>query len=110
MKNYEKPVVMVNEELAEGVYAASGDKAANVNAETSGPKYKCESIYMNGVYQQGTWNPIEDGYKKGRGCEGCPAQNGNSCRFVTAPEQMNWDGDFRPSWEVAGHKPDEKGY
>lgn len=26
MKNYEKPVVMVNEGLAEGVYAASGDK------------------------------------------------------------------------------------
>lgn len=25
MKNYEKPVVLVNEELAEGVYAASGD-------------------------------------------------------------------------------------
>lgn len=25
MKNYEKPVVMVNEGLAEGVYAASGD-------------------------------------------------------------------------------------
>ena len=24
MKNYEKPVVMINEELAEGVYAASG--------------------------------------------------------------------------------------
>lgn len=25
MKNYEKPVVLVNEELAEGVYAGSGD-------------------------------------------------------------------------------------
>ena len=25
MKNYEKPVVLMNEELAEGVYAASGD-------------------------------------------------------------------------------------
>ena len=25
MKNYEKPVVMINDELAEGVYAASGD-------------------------------------------------------------------------------------
>lgn len=25
MKKYEKPVVMINEELAEGVYAASGD-------------------------------------------------------------------------------------
>lgn len=25
MKNYERPVVMINEDLAEGVYAASGD-------------------------------------------------------------------------------------
>lgn len=25
MKNYEKPIVMINEDMAEGVYAASGD-------------------------------------------------------------------------------------
>ena len=25
MKNYERPVVLLNEELAEGVYAGSGD-------------------------------------------------------------------------------------
>ena len=28
MKNYEKPIVMINEELAEGVYAASGATGA----------------------------------------------------------------------------------
>lgn len=33
MKNYEKPVVLVNEELAEGVYAASG--AVATTTETS---------------------------------------------------------------------------
>ena len=49
-----------------------------------------------------------DGFKIVRGCEGCPAQDGESCRFVSHPEQMNWDGDFRPTWEQQGHGPDEK--
>lgn len=98
--NYEKPVVMVNDDLAEGVYAASG----------ATPKRACNSIYMKGVYVQPTYNPMRDGYKKGRGCEGCPAWDGKSCRFVSAPEQMNFDDDFRPTWEKEGHLPDEKGY
>lgn len=29
MKNYEKPVVKINEDISEGVYAASGDEAAD---------------------------------------------------------------------------------
>ncbi len=101
MAKYEKPVVEVTSELAEGVYANSGAGAGG---------RKCGSIYMNGVYQQPSNQPINDGYKLGRGCEGCPAQNGGSCRFQSAPQEMNWDGDFRPAWEVQGHLPDEKGY
>lgn len=98
---YQKPIIVSINDLAEGVYAASGSQNT-----TS----RCKSIYMKGVYQQPTYNPIEDGYKIGRGCEGCPAWNGTSCRFISAPDEMNWDGDFRPTWEVQGHKPDEKGY
>ena len=97
---YDKPVILQPNDLAEGIYTDSG----------SNSKYHCDSIYMNGIYQKPTYNPIQDGYKIGRGCEGCPAQNGDSCRFVSAPEEMNWDGDFRPTWEKNGHKPDEKGY
>ena len=94
MEKYESPKVIPVEELAEGIYASSGS-----------------SIYMNGVYQEPTYNPMRDGYKKGRGCEGCPAWNGKSCRFTSKPEEMlNWDNDYRPTWEVEGHLPDEKGY
>lgn len=35
MKNYEKPVVMINEELAEGVYAASGSGCMTVTTYIS---------------------------------------------------------------------------
>lgn len=99
--NYQKPLVTAQTNLFEGVYAASGA------TET-----RCKSIYMLGKPVKPTYNPIEDGYKKGRGCEGCLAWNAAQCvcRLITAPKEMNWDGDFRPSWEVAGHKPDEPGY
>lgn len=40
MKNYERPVMIRTEELAEGVYLASGG-------------IKCDSVYMNGVWQAG---------------------------------------------------------
>ena len=99
---YEKPIIHVNTTISEGIYLSSGSQADTT--------YHCKSIYMHGVYQQPTYNPIQDGYKLGRGCEGCPASNGASCRFISHPEEMNWDGDFRPSWEVQGHLPDEKGY
>ena len=65
---------------------------------------------MKGIYQKPTYNPMEDGYKVGRGCEGCPAWNGQGCRIITHPEELNFNDDFRPSWEINGHKPDEKGY
>ncbi len=98
---YTKPIITVNEELAEGVYAASGNN-----------KLVCKSIYMLGIPISPSYNPIEDGYKTGRGCEGCPAWDDEECvcRLITKPEEMNWDDDFRPTWEVQGHLPDEKGY
>lgn len=109
MKDYIKPIAAPAEGLSEGIYMASGDTAENTSQSGDNTR-GCKSIYMKGKFQMPTYKPIEDGYKIGRGCEGCPAWNGNSCRFDTAPEEMNWDGDFRPSWEVQGHKPDEKGY
>ena len=101
MKNYEKPIVILNEELSEGIYTYSGSTAK-----------RCKSIYILGIPQTPTYNSYEDGYKLGRGCEGCPAWNSSKCvcRLAVSPEEMNWDGDFRPTWEVQGHLPDEKGY
>ena len=70
------------------------------NRATSPPSF---SLW---VVDKGTYNPIQVGY----GCEGCPASNGNSCKFVSKPSEMTWDADFRPFWEIHGKKPDEKGY
>ena len=52
MKQYQKPVVVVNDELAEGVYAASGSNAGGSGNSTSGDNGpKCDSKYMKGVWQ-----------------------------------------------------------
>lgn len=103
---YEKPVVHLTDTVSEGVYLASG--AQETSGSQGGSQYRCKSKYMNGVYQKPTFISNGDGYKIVRGCEGCPAQDGESCRFVSHPEQMNWDGDFRPTWEQQGHGPDER--
>ena len=100
MKTYVQPTLTENEDAFEGIYTASGNKKESASG------YSCDSKYMNGTYVIGTYTPINDGYKKGRGCEGCPANYGNSCGV----SQVNYDGDFRPSWEVQGHLPNEKGY
>lgn len=53
MKNYEKPMVMVNEGLAEGVYAASGDCWKNLQAEITdyntspGPQVSVSMKHVN---------------------------------------------------------------
>lgn len=98
MKEYESPIIIPLFSMSEGIFASSGSVS------------KCKSIYMSGVYQQPTYNPMEDGYKKGKGCEGCPASNGSGCRFSDPKEEANKFVDYRPSWEIQGHLPDEKGY
>ena len=69
MKNYERPVMIRTEELAEGVYLASGG-------------IKCDSVYMNGVWQApdySDWNGTTRGYKQQSGCLGCPANTASGC-------------------------------
>lgn len=39
MADYEKPIILANDDVAEGVYAASGDDVA-----------KCDSKYMLGIW------------------------------------------------------------
>lgn len=110
MKNYEKPVVLANEELAEGVYAASGEPDMDSNDNTgiestesssenndtdsgettenavadNGPK--CDSKYMQGVWQApdySGWDGGTRGYKQQFACLGCPANTDNGCGLQT---------------------------
>lgn len=50
MKNYEKPIITINEELAEGVYAASGDCYTFTAEIVQDPKlgHEVYTIQMNG--------------------------------------------------------------
>ncbi len=106
MKTYEKPCVTVHGELTEGVYAASGDYVP-----------KCDSIYMNGVWQapdNSDWAGGTRGYKQQFGCLGCPANTNTECGLNTHYEDADHagsydtdDGNRKPSWEKKGYGPDD---
>jgi len=108
MVNYERPVVLANEDLSEGVYAASG--------AVDGPK--CDSIYMQGVWQApdySQWSNGENrGYKQQFACLGCPANTDSGCglltHYVESGNASSYDvdnGNRKPSWEKKGYKPDD---
>jgi len=111
MKNYEKPLILGNEELAEGIYTASGDAAAE-NDTTGAARPGCDSKYMAGVYQhyQGGWdNTAKEHY----GCIGCPAYRENGCglqvdqAYLDGATSYNVDnGNRMPEWERRGAQPD----
>ena len=110
MKGYERPVVLVNDELAEGVDAASGDTAS-----TNGPK--CDSVYMNGVWQApdySPWGETTRGYKQQFACLGCPANTDNGCglltHYVESGNAASYDvdnGNRKPTWEKKGYGPED---
>ena len=116
MKNYEKPVVLTSEELAEGVYAASGAGGAGNNDSNGG--LKCDSIYMKGVWQAGDYSQwpagTARGYKAQFGCLGCPANKDNGCGLLTHYADSNYassyevdNGNRKPSWEKKGYGPED---
>lgn len=101
MKLYEKPLIFCNEELNEGIYAASGD-VPSANG--------CQSIYMKGIFHTNTRlqnisNPGNDTdlnhQEIERGCEGCP-YNWGKCAVNDQNAQAGQDA--RPSWEKKGYK------
>ncbi len=98
MQTYEKPLILVDADLAEGVYAASGTTVSGTG---------CGSKWMNGVYHpmiRHDGEPDDGHTKMERGCEGCPASWNHGCHV----SQCNYSGDFRPSWESDGYTPDAK--
>lgn len=92
MKNYERPQIFCQEDLCEGIYLASGDEVR-------------KSIYI-----QGTWHKPNHGAYQGtnleiRGCEGCPADNGEFCTLTKG--YKTGDKNYRPTWERNGESPDK---
>lgn len=112
MRSYEKPVLRVNADLAEGVYLASGDVVADTDNGL-----KCDSIYMKGVWQApdySDWAGGTRGYKQQFGCLGCPANTANGCglqtHYVDSGYASSYDvdnGNRMPSWERKGYGPDD---
>ena len=104
MKTYERPVMIRTEELAEGVYLASGG-------------IKCDSVYMNGVWQApdySDWNGTTRGYKQQFGCLGCPANTASGCGLLSHYVDSGYAGSYdvdngnrKPPWEKKGYGPDD---
>ena len=99
MSTYEKPLVMVNDDLAEGVYAASGAPG-------------CDSKYMKGEWEKGDYSSKD--IKTNQGCNGCPAYTGTACGLTTHYVDSNYaasydvdNGNRMPTWEKQGKKPDD---
>ena len=95
MRNYEKPQVIVQEQLSEGVYLASG----------SGNETECKSKYMQGIWHKPKHGASQGPNSEIRGCEGCPADNGSFCTLMKG--YTTGDKDYRPTWERNGEAPDQ---
>lgn len=100
MTDYVRPMVVVNEELAEGVYAASGDETGERTTTLS-----CQSTYMQGSYMKG--DNKASTYKEKFGCKGCNAYTGNGCKLQSGKDNVDPDAIFMPAWEEQGHSPSE---
>lgn len=91
---YVRPTIVVDENMAEGVYA-TGDSGGNT---------ACESVYMKGVHQNSQTTILGNEYKrKDRGCEGCPADQGGQCR----PDLGSFGSPLKPTWERNGDNPED---
>ena len=112
MREYEKPMVQINEGLAESIYLASG--TGEPVADSNG--VKCDSAYMKGVWQAPNYSsPKEAGYKAKFGCMGCPAFRQNACGLQTDYVESGYsdsykadNGKRKPDWEKEGHGPKDQ--
>lgn len=107
MMNYEKPEVIKTTDLSEGVYAASGSVPEGNPEE--GTQIVCQSQYLKGVWQKPNRGFTEQGPALQKcGCEGCSADDGDGCKIAKGRvEDLNPNGDFRPTWERNGNGPDD---
>lgn len=85
--------------------------------ETADGAPKCDSIYMQGVWQApdySGWQGVTRGYKQQFGCLGCPAYTADACGLQTHYEESgkatSYDvdnGNRKPSWEAKGYGPND---
>lgn len=113
MKNYEKPIVLANSELSEGVYAASGTQAGGTSS-SGAPQ--CNSSYINGVWRGPDWSNTTSNIDR-YGCLGCPAYRPNGCGlqldYVDSGFADSYDvddGNRKPEWENKGFEKDDINY
>jgi hypothetical protein len=100
---YKKPAIVKIDDLAEGVYTASGDGSSSTDTAQG----KCDSKYMNGEYHVPTYT--DNNYMDGLGCNGCPASRAQS--YCALTKETYWEsydadnGNRMPSWEKDGKNP-----
>ena len=117
MNSYETPKVLKDLDASEGDYMASGAASDGGTAYGSGNGPKCDSIYMQGVWQApdySDWAGGTRGYKQQFACLGCPANTHNGCglqtHYVDSDYAASYDtdnGNRKPSWEKKGYGPDD---
>lgn len=95
------------------------DDLENASEESGGmqasARIRCESRYMNGVWQgtrQGAWGGMKLGCKELLGCSGCPADNRDGCGLQKPNFSRYYGviGSLKPEWEAAGKGPDDDPY
>ena len=107
MKKYEKPIILANSDLSEGVYTASG-------AAGNGPK--CDSKHMKGVFKAPDYTNTTSNIGR-YGCNGCPAFRHNGCGLQSDYVDSNYassydadNGNRMPEWEKKGWDPNKINY
>lgn len=102
MKEYNKPLIDVVRERAEGVYATSG-----TNTVGSTLKTRCESPDRDGNYLAPSYNwptTVRERY----GCLGCPANRNNTYCEFSVNSTMDSADPLMPDWEELWLKGDAK--
>jgi hypothetical protein len=110
-KDYVKPMAEAVLSTSEDVYMASGDVAIG-GGTTGSAQGKCDSKYMNGVYQAPNYY-TDASYGERFGCNGCPAFRYGGVEGCGIQLETYWgsydvdNGNRKPSWESKGHSYDE---
>ena len=110
---YQKPLIISENDIAEGVFTASGliegaeDQTGSEPQQTNLGNTLCESQYMLGVWKGSDWSNWQGTNYDVRGCEGCPANwNDGVCHANSDPGFAERE-DLRPSWEKEGKGPND---
>ena len=93
---YIKPVIVINDDVCEGIYAASGD--------TNGGNGMCASKYMNGVHRKPTWQWNTPTIER-KGCNGCHYSQGGDQYCGKEDQYLQQYGPSMPRWELDNEDP-----